>query len=139
VPLSDGASFLIAGLGIVPAWVLANTNPWRVDVIEIDPDLIRLTTRAARSCEEPGESWADDPRLHIHHADAYDWWPGNRRGCALHEMCCYRHRYLAILRQRSVSTDRQRSISITVTRTNPGRCLVCGVSTMSGRSSADAP
>jgi hypothetical protein len=44
---------------------------------------------------------------------------------------CYRHRYLAILRQRSVSTDRQRSMSITVTRTNPGRCLVCGVSTMS--------
>jgi hypothetical protein len=44
---------------------------------------------------------------------------------------CCRHRYLAILRQRSVSTDRQRSMSITVTRTNPGRCLVCGVSTMS--------
>jgi len=31
---------------------------------------------------------------------------------------CYRHRYLAILRRRSVSTDRQRSMSITVTRTN---------------------
>jgi hypothetical protein len=43
---------------------------------------------------------------------------------------CYRHRYLAILRQRSVSTDRQRSMSITVTCANPGRCLVCGVSTM---------
>jgi hypothetical protein len=31
--------------------------------------------------------------------------------------CCYRHRYLAILRQRSVSTDRQCSMSTTVTRT----------------------
>ncbi len=75
------------GLGIVPAWLLANTNLWRVDVIEIDPDLIRLTTRAARACAAPGESWADDPRLHIHQGDAHDWWPGNRHGCALHDGC----------------------------------------------------
>jgi len=44
---------------------------------------------------------------------------------------CHRHRYLSILRQRSVSTDEQRSMSITITRTNPGRCLAFGVSTMS--------
>lgn len=75
------------GLGIIPAWLLANTAPWRIDVIEIDPDLIRLTTRAARSCAAPGGSWIDSPRLHIHQADAYTWWPGNRSGCALHEMC----------------------------------------------------
>lgn len=81
--------FLIAGLGlgIVPAWLLASVNPWRIDVIEIDPDLIRLTVRAARACEEPGRSWADDSRLHIHQADAHTWWPVNRRGCALHETC----------------------------------------------------
>jgi SAM-dependent methyltransferase len=41
---------------------------------------------------------------------------------------CYRPRYLAILRQRSVSTDRQQSMmmSITVTRAKPCRCLVWG-------------
>jgi hypothetical protein len=52
---------------------------------------------------------------------------------------CYRHRYLAILRQRSVSTDRRRSMSITETRTNHGRRRVRGVSTIVGRSSANAP
>jgi hypothetical protein len=62
-------------------------------------------------------------------------WPGCRRPPR-----CYRHRYLAILRQRSVSTDRRRSMSITVTRTNHGRCLVCSVSsTIVGRSCANAP
>jgi Replication-relaxation len=44
---------------------------------------------------------------------------------------CYRHRYLTIFRQRSMSTDRQRSVIIAVTRTNPGQYLVCGVSTIS--------
>jgi hypothetical protein len=48
---------------------------------------------------------------------------------------CYRHRYLAILWQRSVSTDRQRSmmsirVALGSARTNPGRCPVCSVSTM---------
>jgi hypothetical protein len=47
------------------------------------------------------------------------------------ETSCYRHRYLTIFRQRSMSTDRQRSVIIAVTRTNPGQYLVCGVSTIS--------
>lgn len=75
------------GLGIVPAWLLRYTGVARIDVIEIDPDLIRLTTRAARSCADPGRSWADDPRLHIHHADAHDWQPSGQQGCALHGSC----------------------------------------------------
>lgn len=81
--------FLIAGLGlgIVPAWLLAFAAPWRIDVVEIDPGVIALTTAAARACEEPGKSWADDPRLHVHQADAHTWWPVNRRGCALHDDC----------------------------------------------------
>jgi len=42
---------------------------------------------------------------------------------------CYRPRYLVILEQDSVSTDRQRSMDVTVTRAKPCRCLVCGGST----------
>jgi hypothetical protein len=84
-----GASrILIAGLGlgIVPAWLLEHTKAWRIDVIEVDADLIRLTIRAARMCADPGHSWADDPRLHIHHADAHTWWPAGQH-CALHQWC----------------------------------------------------
>jgi hypothetical protein len=76
------------GLGIVPAWLLANTSTARVDVVEIDPDVIDLITRGRGERFAPN-AWANDPRLHIHHADAHLWWPGRKpkRGCALHGDC----------------------------------------------------
>lgn len=76
--------FLIGGLGlgIVPAWLLRNVPACRVDVVEIDLDVIGLITEdgAAR------DAWAADPRLHVHWADALTWQPG-RNGCALHRSC----------------------------------------------------
>lgn len=70
------------GLGIVPAWLLASTSACRIDVVEIDPDVIRLITgdEAARG------KWAASPRLHVHQGDAHTWQPG-RPGCALHSAC----------------------------------------------------
>ena len=44
------------------------------------------------------------------------------------QAACYRHRHLAILRQRPWSMARQCPMSITVTRT--GRCLICCAGTM---------
>lgn len=84
----DDARVLIAGLGlgIVPAWLLTRMNVRRVDVIEVDADLITLTLRAARSCTYPDRSWADDPRLHLYWADAHSWQPAGQR-CALHPAC----------------------------------------------------
>lgn len=71
------------GLGILPAWLLANADVWRIDIIEIDPHIITLIARdpAAR------DHWADDPRLHIYQGDAHTWRPSEAPGCALHEDC----------------------------------------------------
>ena len=77
------------GLGIVPAWLLANTGVTRLDVVEIDADVIDLITRGRDQNWAPN-AWATDPRLHIHHGDAHLWWPGlvgDRRGCCLHPDC----------------------------------------------------
>jgi hypothetical protein len=70
------------GLGIVPAWLLANTSVLRIDIVEIDPDVIALITGDPSACEK----WAADPRLHVHQGDAHTWQPG-RGGCALHTAC----------------------------------------------------
>jgi hypothetical protein len=77
------SSVLISGLGlgIVPAWLLANCPVERIDVIEIDPDVIELTTRD----EAAREMWAADPRLHVHLGDALTVRLGDR--CVLHEDC----------------------------------------------------
>ncbi len=74
----DGGRILIVGLGlgIVPAWLLDHATVARIDVIEIDKDLIRLITRDAH-LEHAPNAWAADPRLHIHHADAHTWWPSS--------------------------------------------------------------
>jgi hypothetical protein len=76
------------GLGIVPAWLLANTTVTRVDVVEIDPHVIDLITRD-RDQDHAPNAWTNDPRLHIHHGDAHLWHPGPRhkRGCCLHADC----------------------------------------------------
>ena len=76
------------GLGIVPAWLLAHASVARIDIIEIDADVIALITRGCRERGAPN-GWAADPRLHIHHGDACTWWPGpaDRRGCAVHGDC----------------------------------------------------
>jgi hypothetical protein len=82
IPMSR---LLIAGLGlgIVPAWLLTHADVWRIDIIEIDPDIIALIAGdgAAR------DHWAADPRLHIYQGDAHTWWPAARPACALHETC----------------------------------------------------
>lgn len=87
---SPGHRVLIAGLGlgIVPAWLLAKTGVSRIDVVEIDRDVIDLIT-GDRDQRFAPNSWAADPRLHIHHGDAHTWWPGRqpRRGCCLHTDC----------------------------------------------------
>ena len=70
------------GLGIVPAWLLRNTRLRRVDVVEIDADVIELVARDPAARDE----WAADPRLHVHHADALTW-PARGNGCALHRRC----------------------------------------------------
>jgi hypothetical protein len=73
------------GLGILPAWLLANAGPHRIDVGELDPDVITLMTGDAA----PGapNQWALDPRLHIHRGDIHTWWPAGQQGCALHPDC----------------------------------------------------
>lgn len=87
---SPGHRVLIAGLGlgIVPAWLLANTGVSRVDVVEIDIHVIDLITRD-RDQDGAPNAWANDPRLHIYCDDAHTWWPGRRpkRGCCLHADC----------------------------------------------------
>ncbi len=76
------------GLGIVLAWLLAHASIARIDIIEIDADVIALITRGCREHGAPNQ-WAADPRLHIHRGDAHTWWPGpsHRRGCAVHGDC----------------------------------------------------
>jgi hypothetical protein len=71
------------GLGIVPAWLLANVPVQRIDVVEIDADIITLITGdpAAR------DWWAADPRLHVHLGDIHTWRPGPASGCQLHPAC----------------------------------------------------
>lgn len=66
------------GLGIIPAWLLANTSARRIEVIEIDPDVIELITRNSHQDGAPN-SWAADPRLRIYRADAHDWPPAGER------------------------------------------------------------
>jgi hypothetical protein len=80
-----GPSVLISGLGlgIVPAWLLANVAVHRIDVIEIDADVIDLVARD----ETAREVWAASPRVHIHLGDALTWDLGDRHGCALHTKC----------------------------------------------------
>jgi hypothetical protein len=79
---STGVLVTGLGLGIVPRWLLHHTRVRRLDVVEIDADVIAMVARdpAAR------EDWAADPRLHIHHADALTW-TARGNGCALHERC----------------------------------------------------
>lgn len=74
------------GLGIVPAWLLARTSVWRVDVIEIDPDVIELITRDRRQPYAPND-WTAHPRLHVYQGDAHTWWPSDYLHCALHTAC----------------------------------------------------
>jgi hypothetical protein len=80
-----GPTVLISGLGlgVVPCWLLANTVVHRIDIIELDPDVICLVARdpAAR------DAWAASPRLHIHLGDALTWKPPVRPGCQLHQDC----------------------------------------------------
>jgi hypothetical protein len=80
-----GTSVLISGLGlgIVPAWLLANVAVHRIDVIEIDADVIELVARD----EAAREAWAASPRLHVHLGDALTWKPSGQPGCALHSDC----------------------------------------------------
>lgn len=76
------------GLGIVPAWLLTRTQVTRLDVVEIDPDVISLIT-GGRELDIAPNAWAADPRLHVHQGDAHLWYPGpaSRRGCCLHDDC----------------------------------------------------
>jgi hypothetical protein len=80
-----GLTVLISGLGlgIVPAWLLANAAIHRIDVIEIDPDVIGLVARD----EAARDAWAASPRLHVHLGDALTWQPQQRDGCELHRDC----------------------------------------------------
>lgn len=74
------------GLGIVPAWLLTYTDVARVDVVEIDPDVISLVAGDPYAREH----WAADRRLHIYLGDACTWWPGHSP-CLLHSpgwACC---------------------------------------------------
>jgi hypothetical protein len=80
-----GSDILISGLGlgIVPAWLLARMPVHRIDVVEIDPDVIQLIARD----EAAREVWAADPRLHVHLGDALTWRRPRRPGCELHLSC----------------------------------------------------
>jgi hypothetical protein len=82
---TECSSVLITGLGlgIVPAWLLTRAQVERVDVIEIEADVIALVT--GDECAR--ETWAADPRLHVHHGDAHTHRLGVRFGCALHDDC----------------------------------------------------
>jgi hypothetical protein len=67
------------GLGVVPAWLLRHADVERVDVVELDPHVIKVVA----GDPEP-DWWQADPRLHLHHADAHTWTPppGVRWHCA---------------------------------------------------------
>lgn len=82
LPFTDAAEkipqarILIAGLGlgIVPARLLAYGDVARVDVIEIDLDVIQLVTGGSAGEGAPN-AWAFDPRLNVWHGDALTWKP----------------------------------------------------------------
>lgn len=72
-------SVLITGLGIGMAVRAAlNHGAESIDVIEIDQDIIDLV----------GPNFADEPRVTIHHADAFEWVPprGSRWTMAWHDI-----------------------------------------------------
>jgi hypothetical protein len=85
IPDGTPARVLIGGLGfgVVPAWLLANRVIDRIDIIEIDADIIKLVARDPAAAEK----WAGSDRLHVHHADALSWQPASLAGCALHSLC----------------------------------------------------
>jgi hypothetical protein len=79
-----GGRWLITGLGlgVVPSWLLRRAWPHRVDVVEIDADVVQL---------HRAEPWATrhatvDPLLHLYAGDATSWDPPTR-GCELHHDC----------------------------------------------------
>lgn len=57
------------GLGCVVRGLLINPEVEHVDVVEIDPDIVRVV----------GPLFDDEPRVTIHLADAHTWDFGNRR------------------------------------------------------------
>lgn len=71
------------GLGVVPAWLIRRTSVARIDIVEIDPDVVSLSF--AGSVRSQG--WTADPRVHVHIGDAHAWEPGQRPGCRLHPRC----------------------------------------------------
>lgn len=85
---AEGPAFVLIaglGLGIVPAWLLGNTSVGRIDVIEIDRDVIAMTTGLGDGWRP---DWAGDPRLHVYQGDAHTWTAPKADGCALHPGCC---------------------------------------------------
>ena len=66
------------GLGIVPAWLLTRTDVAKVDVVEIDPDVIMLATGEANWLGDTEPYWAHDTRLSIYQADILTWRPYDR-------------------------------------------------------------
>lgn len=66
------------GLGMVLSAILAKPEVESVTVIEISPDVIRLT----------GPTFASDPRVRIIEADAFEWKPepGEKFDCVWHDV-----------------------------------------------------
>ncbi len=87
--MADASPWILIGglgLGILPAWLLNHGRAGRIDVIEIDPDIIELIARDPAAWDH----WASDPRLHVHLGDVHTWQPRERTGCALHPSCAMR-------------------------------------------------
>ena len=66
------------GLGVVLCTILEDAEVEQVTVIELDADVITLV----------GQSFADEPRVNIIHADAFTWQPpkGVRYNCVWHDI-----------------------------------------------------
>jgi hypothetical protein len=66
------------GLGVALSEILKSDVVKRVDVVELSEDVIRLV----------GPTFASDPRVHIHHADAMTYQPpkGVRYGAVWHDI-----------------------------------------------------
>ena len=77
------------GLGCVVRGLRANPDVERVDVVEIDADIIRVIWPEFR----------DDDRLHIHHGDALkiEWSPDSRWDFAWHDLWTEGKRHLQVL------------------------------------------